>query len=312
MTRLFIIPGHGAGDPGACGFGYSEAERVRALASKIKELGGDAVTLADFSRNYYADNGLSYLTLPDDYCVIELHMDSGAVGAHGGHVITAPGCVDDYDRAIANLMADMFPGRANLIVERSDLANPWRAYNSGLNYRLVENGFISNWNDLQTFNNCIEELAKGYLEAFDIERKDTMAMAPVTVPAEGTPVWRMYYENWEHMYTASEVERDIMMEAGWQNEGVAWISPEPQVAIYRLYNPKLNQHLLTADFDEAVVVEKAGWAYEGVQLFAAKNGEPVFRAYNPNSSEHFLTTSKEEIDSLVKLGWRDEGVAFHV
>ena len=45
MAHLFVIAGHGAGDPGACANGFSEAERVRALATRIKALGGDRVTL---------------------------------------------------------------------------------------------------------------------------------------------------------------------------------------------------------------------------------------------------------------------------
>ena len=32
MAKLYIICGHGAGDPGAIGCGYNEAERVRELA----------------------------------------------------------------------------------------------------------------------------------------------------------------------------------------------------------------------------------------------------------------------------------------
>ena len=47
MAKLFVIAGHGAGDPGACGNGYQEAERVRALAKRIKEFGGNSVMLGD-------------------------------------------------------------------------------------------------------------------------------------------------------------------------------------------------------------------------------------------------------------------------
>ena len=58
MAHLFIIAGHGAGDPGATGNGYQEAERVRVLAAKIGAYGGSDVTIADTSRNWYADNGI--------------------------------------------------------------------------------------------------------------------------------------------------------------------------------------------------------------------------------------------------------------
>ena len=45
MAKLFVICGHGAGDPGCCAGGYTEAERVRALGQRIKELGGSEVEL---------------------------------------------------------------------------------------------------------------------------------------------------------------------------------------------------------------------------------------------------------------------------
>ena len=40
MAHLFLIAGHGAGDSGAVGYGYTEAERVRALARRIVAYGG--------------------------------------------------------------------------------------------------------------------------------------------------------------------------------------------------------------------------------------------------------------------------------
>ena len=55
MAHLFLIAGHGAGDSGAVGYGYTEAERVRALARRIVAYGGSNVTLGDTSRNWYAD-----------------------------------------------------------------------------------------------------------------------------------------------------------------------------------------------------------------------------------------------------------------
>ncbi len=169
--KLFVIPGHGAGDPGACGNGYSEAERVRALATRIKKLGGDAIILADFNRNYYADNGISNLALDKSVQIVELHMDSGPESARGGHVIIQGGIggPDKYDKALAKSIAQIFPGRAVTLDERTDLANPGRAASRGYGYRLVENGFISNAQDVKVFNSKIDELAKAYLNAFGIK-----------------------------------------------------------------------------------------------------------------------------------------------
>lgn len=176
MAKLFVIAGHGAGDPGAVGNGYTEAERVRVLASKIKQLGGDNVTLGDMNRNYYADNGISSLDIPEDWCIIELHMDSSvSASARGGHVIIEGSMdPDSYDLALASFVSAMLPGRANSIVGRSNLANPSMAAARGFNYRLVECGFITNTEDVNIFNTKTDEIAKGILTSFGIQAYTAM------------------------------------------------------------------------------------------------------------------------------------------
>ena len=171
--KLFVICGHGAGDTGACANGYEEAERVRVLGKKIKELGGSNVTLGDVDRDYYADNGISRLNLSKDYQIIELHMDSAVASARGAHIIIwhefQP---DEYDNALASFLCGMFPGRSTKIAKRDDLANPARAAAKGYGYRLAECGFISNKDDLKIFNANIEKIAKGILEAFGISTSE--------------------------------------------------------------------------------------------------------------------------------------------
>ena len=145
MAHLFIIAGHGAGDSGAVGYGYTEAERVRALARRIVAYGGSNVTLGDTNRNWYADKGISSLKISKDWQILELHMDSGVSTAKGGHVIIKEGYnPDQYDTALANFIGSFFPGRANKVVGRAHLANVNRAATKVYSYRLLENGFISN------------------------------------------------------------------------------------------------------------------------------------------------------------------------
>lgn len=171
--KLFVIPGHGAGDPGACGNGYQEAERVRKLAQRIKDLGGDNVILADFKRNYYADNGISKLTLDKDTQIVELHMDSATASARGAHVIiNAKYNADKYDKALASAMSQLFPGRAETIVKRSDLANVNRSAAKGYSYRLIECGFITNAQDVKVFNDHIDGMAQIILKCFGLPYKD--------------------------------------------------------------------------------------------------------------------------------------------
>lgn len=182
-NKLFIIAGHGAGDSGAVGNGYTEAERVRALASRIAVLGGGNVTVGDMSRNWYRDNGIGRLNISKDYQILELHMDSASPSARGGHVIIKSGFTPDkYDNALASMIGNIFPGRSKLIVGRSDLANVNRAATKGYGYRLMECGFISNTGDVQTFNSRMDEIARGILNAFGIGSASGDAASTSTAP----------------------------------------------------------------------------------------------------------------------------------
>lgn len=205
MTKIFVIPGHGAGDPGACAYGYSEAERVRALATRMKQLGGDSVMLADFNRNYYADNGISRLNISKEYQIVELHMDSASASARGGHVVIKQGFNPDaYDNALADFIGGYFPGRAKLITPRSDLANPNRAAAAGYSYRLLECCFISNQADLTKFNTHLDEVARGILNAFGIAvEKPKRDMSEAGLNGIGTQT-----------YTGSEIRPKIVSNAG--------------------------------------------------------------------------------------------------
>ena len=189
MSKLFIIPGHGAGDCGAVGNGYQEAERVRALAQRIKDFGGDDVVLSDFGLNSYRSNIIGKGLVPKGYKILELHMDSSEhSSAKGGHVIiNGKFKADEYDNALANMISTMFPGRSQTIVGRTDLANVNRSASMGYNYRLMECGFISNAEDVQKFNSRIDELAKGILGCFNIGVKaETPNPTPTTAPARKT------------------------------------------------------------------------------------------------------------------------------
>lgn len=169
MAKLYIICGHGAGDPGACAAGQTEEERVRHLASVIKQRGGSDVEVLDTSRNWYADAGINNLTLPKDAMLLELHRDSAAASARGAHIIIYGGFnPDDFDKALAAKLSAILPGRSQTIAKRTDLANPKRAANRGINYRLAEVGFISNAEDRNIFDTRITEIADAILEAAGI------------------------------------------------------------------------------------------------------------------------------------------------
>lgn len=188
MAKIFVICGHGAGDSGAVGNGYKEAERVRALGKRIKALGGSSVMLGDVNRNYYADKGISSLKISKDYQIVELHMDSDdSESPHGGHVIIKSGFEPDaYDEALAKMLKKILPGRSQMIVKRSDLANPNRAAQKGYGYRLLECGFISNAGDVKIFNSRMDDIAKGILSSFGIKTSGTSSSSTSSGSSSGS------------------------------------------------------------------------------------------------------------------------------
>ena len=185
---LYIIAGHGAGDPGATSGGYKEANLVRKLAKRIDALGGSKVKVLDTSKNWYKTGGISKLSLKKNDCILELHMDSAtSKEARGGHVIIKSGYnADNYDKALAAFIGEFFPGRSKTIVKRSDLANCNRAAVKGYNYRLLEVCFISNANDRKKFINQMDAIAEGILEAFEIPVKKAVAEKKETTDKKET------------------------------------------------------------------------------------------------------------------------------
>lgn len=247
--HLYVIAGHGAGDPGAVGNGYQEAERVRVLAQRMADLGGLYVHLHPFTDNAYASAAISKLTIPKDWQIVELHMDSAASSARGGHVIIKSGfSPDEYDKALERLMVDMFPGRSVTLAQRSNLANVNRAASKGYGYRLVENGFISNAGDVAKFNANIDALARGYLRAFDI-------------PVDGAPAVTVPQAEAKAEKAEAKATGNALIKMG-----QAWLNAEYGLAIAEdgLYGPKTKAAMVTALQHELNMQFGKGLSVDGI------------------------------------------------
>lgn len=183
---LYLICGHGAGDPGAVGGSENEAENVRRLAQRVKALAKDQsqVQIHDMNRNAYASRDLASLSVPKGTNVLELHRDSSNGTARGAHVIIKNGYkADDFDTKLAKNLAKIFPGRSSIIVERDNLYNVNTAAKRGINYRLAEVGFIDNLTDRQIFNTRLDEIARAILDAAGIAAVDGAPASTVTSTA---------------------------------------------------------------------------------------------------------------------------------
>lgn len=140
-----------------------------------------------------------------------------------------------------------------------------------------------------------------------------------TPPASGKLlVYRFYIpQTGSHFWTTDLNERDSMIRAGYDYEGVAWYSSSntSDKPVYRLYAPTLNQHLYTTDLNEkAILLASGGWIDEGVSEYVSPTptASPVYRLYAPSLATHLYTQDPAERSRLIASGgWNDEGVAWY-
>ena len=137
-------------------------------------------------------------------------------------------------------------------------------------------------------------------------------------PAGKQLVYRFYIpQSYSHFWTTELAERNRMITAGYNYEGVAWHSSinKTDRPVYRLYSLIVNKHLYTTDSNErSQLVSTGAWRDEGVSQYVSNtaNTSPAYRLYSSVTKSHVLTTSSSERSQLLANGiWRDEGVAWY-
>ena len=137
--------------------------------------------------------------------------------------------------------------------------------------------------------------------------------------AETTPIpmFRLYNPNsGEHFYTADTAERDVLVRAGWHDEGIGFYVPaKSEIPVYRLYNAVLkDDHMYTTSKDVVAEFVAKGWNDEGIVFYSATEDHlPVFRMRNPNAKTcaYHFTVHEFERDDLLEAGWIYEGIAWY-
>ena len=132
---------------------------------------------------------------------------------------------------------------------------------------------------------------------------------------------RLYNPNsGEHFYTASDVEKDATVAAGWNYEGIGWHAPTTsETPVYRVYSGT-DHHYTMSEFERDSLVQ-AGWTDEGISFYSDDQERvPLYRQFNPhvdpnaatnNAGSHNYTTSLDEHSRLVSIGWNDEGIGWY-
>lgn len=207
------------------------------------------------------------------------------------------------------------------------------AYGSGLmDYAVTE--YDNSLNEIRTLEKLDIPITKSEVFKSTVHEEENLAFEKFTIysltgTGEYIPVdpevmagrivhhmFRMYDPNsGEHFYTGSTVERDNLVAAGWNYEGVGFTFPQNSgLPVYRLYEPVYGEHLYTMDEKEKDMLIAQGWNYEGIAFNSASEYEVVqYRLHNPNANRgaYHFTGSEQERQNLIQAGWEDQGIGWY-
>ena len=251
-----------------------------------------------------------------------------------------------FNTANVSSMSGMFAGCSSLTTLDLSSFNTWRATNMSGMFEyctmLKEVRLGSSFSFKGAKEEVLTELpggnwlsaALGYtFTAADLatQRNDTTdsytkVTTPVADPDTYEVMFRLYNPNsGEHFYTASEVERDATIAAGWNDEGIGWTAPvESDTPVYRLYSGT-DHHYTTSTVERDHLID-VGWTLEGDNAEGIawysddQKRVPLYRQFNPNvdptapfnnSGSHNYTTSLEEHEQLISIGWRGEDIGWY-
>lgn len=200
MAKHLIVCGHGAGDPGAGGNGINERDWTRNSLKPLMEkwarlLKSNTIEFYPVAQNMFMDTQKgwgAYAVKADS--VTEIHLDSASSTATGGHAIIHTSLSpDQYDLAIAQVINKYVGWWGSVrgtqgINKRNNLLNcNVFVTRSGISYRLIELGFISNPTDVAKLQNNIDAVAKELVEAITGEKLAGSPAEPAPTPTPQPP-----------------------------------------------------------------------------------------------------------------------------
>ena len=168
--KLFLIAGHGEGDPGACSIWGQEANYTRELAKLVKTAIGSrmSVTLYDTNKNCYAQSKRGNVPTYSNYdMTVEIHFNAKAkADPNGDGRFTGVGGYihpNNAGRSIARAIIDRVVAlgfREWLLDTSTGLLNLNRAQGQGAKYFLLETAFIDDGDDMKFYTARKEAFAQ--------------------------------------------------------------------------------------------------------------------------------------------------------
>ena len=216
--KILLVAGHGKGaysnDPGAVANGYNERDFNRKniiprVKKYLESVGHTVVLYGGKTMNQdlyqdtlygqrvgnYSDYGLYWVkknVKPD--VIVEFHLDAASPQASGGHVIVSDKFpADNIDKALSSALGKTV-GKIRGVTPRNDLLNANVTGQLGLNYRLIELGFITSKKDMKYLTTHLDSFTKRIAEAINGRQIGAKASKPST----SKNTW-----NWKGTFTAN-------------------------------------------------------------------------------------------------------------
>lgn len=181
--KVGLISGHGAGDCGACGYGYEEANEtvriVKMLDERLQDCGIETVVYP-YGRNAFKDcnRGLGLqVDFSDCNYVLEVHLNSGrgdetGDGGIGGTEIyvTPREATTGTENLILEYMEEL--GYRNRGVKTENFLVINKVKNLGVSSALLETCFVDDVDDMELYENRFDEtisaIARGICVGFGV------------------------------------------------------------------------------------------------------------------------------------------------
>lgn len=178
--KILLIAGHGAGDPGAIGCGYKEADLTREVVSLVKpKLSNYAtVEVADTSVNWFKNKAKLPLSGVD--YVFEVHFNACVNDTKGNGVTTGTEIYvtrsekgTAVEERVVNGIASL--GLKNRGVKRTNFAVINYCKSKGISSALLETCFIDDADDMKVYvakkDAIADAIANGIAEGFGLKKK---------------------------------------------------------------------------------------------------------------------------------------------
>jgi N-acetylmuramoyl-L-alanine amidase len=193
IMKILLISGHGAGDSGAIGNGYKEADltvEVVKLLKPMLEAYGATVSVYPYERNAYKDitNGCLKVNFANYDYVFEVHFNAG--GGVGTEIyVTSKEKATSVEQEVMDKLSKYYKVRG---VKVMDFLVIKTAKNKGVSSALLETCFIDSSSDVKTYqsnkNAIVQAIADGIAEGFGLKKVKIVAVGSTVKVASNAVV----------------------------------------------------------------------------------------------------------------------------